>query len=231
MWQWALLPLGLAAFGTVGIWIVFATAVFNRTVDLADGFPSISHCGAYPPQRCFLSQICSTCSVLALWIVVLRFKQVSGRGIRRNANIASFVLGLISCVGLSIVGSFQVTTFYSVHLLGAFLAFFLGLAYFWIQLFLTVPSPDRRWVEPAKATCCFLCTGLIIALGVLYNTGFPSVAAMCEWAFVMLIFCLFGLFAPEFRHIDGRDPSEQNPAVANELGVAETYDYVSHALS
>nr|XP_040047610.1 modulator of macroautophagy TMEM150B isoform X2 [Gasterosteus aculeatus aculeatus] len=180
MWQWALLPLGLAAFGTVGIWIVFATAVFNRTVDLADGFPSISHCGAYAPQRCFLSQICSTCSVLALWIVVLRFKQVSGRGIRRNANIASFVLGLISCVGLSIVGSFQVTTFYSVHLLGAFLAFFLGLAYFWIQLFLTVPSPDRRWVEPARATCCFLCTGLIIAC-ILPNACCEKQTASADW--------------------------------------------------
>ncbi|KAL6103266.1 tmem150b [Pungitius sinensis] len=231
MWLWSLLPAGLAAFGTVGIWAVFAMAVFNGTVNLTQGFPSISHCGAYTPQRCFLSQICSTCSVLALWTVALRFKQVRDQGVHRNANVAGLVLGLISSVGISIVGSFQVTTFYSIHLLGASLAFFLGLAYFWIQLFLTLPSPDRWWVGPARATCCFLCTGLIIALGILQYTGFPSVAAACEWAFAMLIFCLFGLFAAEFRHIDGCQLTEQNPAVVDDPVAAETYDYVSHELS
>ncbi|KAM8845395.1 modulator of macroautophagy TMEM150B isoform 1-T3 [Spinachia spinachia] len=217
----------------------------------------VSHCGAYFPQRGLFSQICSTCCVLGkprfsilsdnlrvfchgpslrrclpgLCIVALRFKQVRDQGVHRNANVAGLVLGLISSMGISIVGSFQVTTFYIIHFLGAFLAFFMGLAYFWIQLFLTVPSPDRWWVEPARATCCLLCTGLIFAMGVLENTGCRSAAAACEWAFVMLLFCLFGLFAAEFRHIDGGDLTEQNPAVVNDPGAAETPDYVSHELS
>ncbi|KAM8845398.1 modulator of macroautophagy TMEM150B isoform 2-T4 [Spinachia spinachia] len=231
MWLWALLPLGLAAIGTVGIWTVFALAVSNGTVNPTRQFPSISHCGAYFPQRGLFSQICSTCCVLGLCIVALRFKQVRDQGVHRNANVAGLVLGLISSMGISIVGSFQVTTFYIIHFLGAFLAFFMGLAYFWIQLFLTVPSPDRWWVEPARATCCLLCTGLIFAMGVLENTGCRSAAAACEWAFVMLLFCLFGLFAAEFRHIDGGDLTEQNPAVVNDPGAAETPDYVSHELS
>lgn len=36
----------------------------------------------------------------------------------------------------------------------------------------------------------------------LHSVGFPSEAAMCEWALVMCFFALFGIFAAEFRHID-----------------------------
>lgn len=36
----------------------------------------------------------------------------------------------------------------------------------------------------------------------LHSAGFPSEAAMCEWALVMCFFALFGIFAAEFRHID-----------------------------
>ena len=52
-----------------------------------------------------------------------------------------------------------------VHLLGAFLAFFVGLAYFWVQLWLTYkaePSQDRRWMGPLRAFFCSLCTVFFI---------------------------------------------------------------------
>ncbi|XP_034750297.1 modulator of macroautophagy TMEM150B [Etheostoma cragini] len=37
---------------------------------------------------------------------------------------------------------------------------------------------------------------------VLAGTGFHSGAAVCEWALVVLFFCLFSLFVAEFRHIN-----------------------------
>uniref|UniRef100_A0A3Q3J0C3 CWH43-like N-terminal domain-containing protein n=2 Tax=Monopterus albus TaxID=43700 RepID=A0A3Q3J0C3_MONAL len=205
MWLWALLPVCLALFGTLGIWAVFAVAVANGTVNLTEGVPYISKCGTYPPQSCLFSQVCNICSVLALWIAVIRFQQVRDYGDHGKANTASLVLGFISSLGISILGNFQQSVLKTVHLLGVFLTFMLGLAYFWAQLFLTYraqPCQDGRWVKPVRATCCCLCTILVIVMSVLHNTGHRSEAAVCEWTLAMLFFCLFGLFAAEFRHID-----------------------------
>ncbi|XP_067331964.1 modulator of macroautophagy TMEM150B isoform X1 [Channa argus] len=169
MWLWALLPISLAVFGTVGIWTVFAVAVTNGSVNLTEGIPFISNCGTYNPQSCLFSQICNICSVLSLWIVVIRYQQVQDYGDHGKANIASIVLGFISSIGISVIGNFQQSVLMGIHLFGAFLAFFIGLAYFWVQLFLTYraePSQDRCWVGPVRALCCTFCTILVFA-----NTG------------------------------------------------------------
>ncbi|XP_056144666.1 modulator of macroautophagy TMEM150B [Lampris incognitus] len=205
MWLWALLPVCLSVFGIVSVWTVFGIAVSNGSVNLTEGFPFISQCGSYTPQSCLFSQICNICSVLGLWIVVIRFQQVRDYGDHGKANISSIVLGFISCIGISILGNFQQTVLMQVHLLGAFLTFFVGLAYFWVQLWLTYraqPCQDRQWVGPARATCCTICTILIITMSVLHNTGHRSYTAVCEWVLVMVFFCLFSLFAAEFRQID-----------------------------
>ncbi|XP_042248269.1 modulator of macroautophagy TMEM150B [Thunnus thynnus] len=218
---WALLPVFLAVFGTVGIWTVFAIAVTNGSVNITEGMPFISHCGTYSPQSCLFSQVCNICSVLALWIVVIRFQQVRDYGNHGKVNIASIVLGFISSIGISIIGNFQQSVLMGVHLLGAFLAFFVGLGYFWVQLFLTYrakPCQDQCWVGAVRATCCTLCTVLVIIMSILHNTGYTSGAAVCEWALVMVFFCLFGLFAAEFRHIDCHHLTVQKQALKNERG-------------
>ncbi|KAM6957742.1 modulator of macroautophagy TMEM150B [Aplochiton taeniatus] len=205
MWLWALLPISLAVFGSVGIWVVFGIAVSNETVNVTAVFPFISTCGTYNPQSCIFSQICNICSFLAVWIVMIRFQQVRDYGCHGKANVAGSVLGLVSSLGISITGNFQQSVVKSVHLLGAFLAFFVGLAYFWVQVWLTYhsePSKDRRWLGPVRTTCCSLCTVLILAMAAFFFLGYRSAAAACEWALVMIFFCLFALFAADFRHID-----------------------------
>ncbi|KAJ4932192.1 hypothetical protein JOQ06_010617 [Pogonophryne albipinna] len=200
MWLWALLPICQAVFGTLGIWTVFAVSVSNGSVNLTEGFPYISECGSYNPQSCLFSQMCNICSVLALWIVIIRFQQVKDFGNHGKANIAGIILGFISSVGISIIGNFQQSVVKSIHLLGAFLAFFLGLAYFWV-----------------------LCTLLVVLMVVLHNTGSPSAAAVCEWVLVMLFFGLFGLFAAEFRHIDCHHLTIQKPSLGNASVVVNSF--------
>ncbi|KAI4821811.1 hypothetical protein KUCAC02_007393, partial [Chaenocephalus aceratus] len=172
MWLWALLPICQAVLGTVGIWTVFAVSVSNGSVNLTEGFPYISECGSYNPQSCLFSQMCNICS------------QVKDFGNHGKANIAGIILGFI--------GNFQQSVVKSIHMLGAFLAFFLGLAYFWV-----------------------LCTLLVVLMVVLHNTGSPSGAAVCEWVLVMLFFGLFGLFAAEFRHVDCHHLTIQKPSLGN----------------
>ncbi|XP_072549996.1 modulator of macroautophagy TMEM150B [Salminus brasiliensis] len=215
MWVWALLPVLLAVFGTVGIWAVFGIAVSNESVNLTAEFPYISTCGAYNPQSCLFSQICNICSVLALWIVTIRFQQVRDLGCVSRVNTCSLVLGFISSIGISVLGNFQQSVVMKAHLLGAFLAFFVGVAYFWIQVWLTYraePSHDKKWAGPARIIFCSLCTVLIIAMSVLHNIGYRSEAAICEWAAVMSFFVLFGVFTAEFRHIDFHELHVQHEA-------------------
>ncbi|XP_041943117.1 modulator of macroautophagy TMEM150B-like isoform X2 [Alosa sapidissima] len=205
MWAWALLPVILAVGGTAGIWAVYGVAVSNESVNLTAGFPYISACGAYYPQSCWFSQICNVSSFLIIWIVVIRYQQVRDLGYQcRRTNLAALVLGFISSIGISILGNFQSVSL-GIHLFGAFLAFIVGLVYFWVQLWLTYkaePSQDRRWLGPLRAVLCSLCTVFLIAMVVLHNTGSKSPAAMCEWALVMTFFLLFASFAAEFRLIE-----------------------------
>ncbi|KAJ8254386.1 hypothetical protein COCON_G00209980 [Conger conger] len=214
MWMWALLPILLAIAGTVGIWAVFGMAFANGTVNLTVEFPYISTCGTYNPQSCVFSQIVNICAFLVIWVVVLRFQQIRDFGQDSKVNIASLVLGFISALGISVLGNFQQSVVMQAHLLGAFLAFFVGLAYFWLQVWLTYkaePNRDRRWVGPVRIGFCSLCTVLILTMAVLHNTGFRSAAAICEWLAVMAFFVLFGLFGAEFRHIDCHRLTVQTP--------------------
>ncbi|XP_067089541.1 modulator of macroautophagy TMEM150B [Osmerus mordax] len=205
MWLWALLPVGLAVFGTVGIWLVFGMAVSNGTVNVTVEFPYISTCGSFSPQSCIFSQVCNTCAVLALWVVVIRFQQIRDYGDDSKVNLASIILGFISSIGISIIGNFQQSVLLGPHLLGACLAFFVGLVYFWLQAWLTyraAPSPERCWVGLIRTVCCSSCTLLVILMAVFHNTGNRTGGAICEWALVMIFFVQFGLFGAEFRHID-----------------------------
>ncbi|KAL0992675.1 hypothetical protein UPYG_G00096570 [Umbra pygmaea] len=205
MWLWALLPISLAVFGTVGIWVVFGIAVSNETVNITEQFPYISECGSYNPQSCLFAQICNICAFLALWIVVIRFQQVRDYGHNSKVNITSIILGFISCLGISIIGNFQQSVLKGVHLTGAFLVFFVGLVYFWLQVWLcykALPSEDRRWVGCLRITFCSICTLMNIAMVTLHNINYRSGAAICEWVSVMSFFVLFGLLGSDFRHID-----------------------------
>ncbi|CAI5674694.1 modulator of macroautophagy TMEM150B [Oreochromis niloticus] len=236
MQLWALLPVCLAFFGTAGIWTVFAIAVTNGSVNLTEGIPYISQCGTYNPQSCLFSQVCNICCFLALWVVVIRFQQVRDYGDHGKANIASIVLGFISSISISITGNFQQSVLMIIHTVGAVLAFFLGLAYFWVQLYLTYrahPSQDRWWVGPVRATFCIICTATVIVMSILHITGVSSGAAACEWILVMSFFCLFGLFAAEFRHIDCHSLTVQKQMFTNDRSHAsiQMNGYVINTIS
>ncbi|XP_030649783.1 modulator of macroautophagy TMEM150B [Chanos chanos] len=205
MWMWAFLPVSLALVGTLGVWTVFGIAVSNQSVNLTVEFPYISTCGSYTPQSCLFSQICNVCSFLVLWVVCVRYQQVVDLGGASRVNTASLVFGFISSIGISILGNFQQSVERIAHLLGAFLAFFMGTLYFWMQAWITYkaePSSDRRWTGPVRIVLCSVCSILVISMTVLHNIGFRSAAALCEWALVMGFFLLFAVFAAEFRHID-----------------------------
>ncbi|KAG8434096.1 hypothetical protein GDO86_012462 [Hymenochirus boettgeri] len=206
MSTWAILPIFLSIWACSGIWIVYAMAVSNGSVNVTSDFPFISTCGTYPPQSCIFGQVLNIGALLAVWISAIRFQQIRDYGYHSTLNTVSLVMGLICALGTSLVGNFQQSNQLDTHLAGAFLAFFVGNIYFWTQSALTYmvkPSHGACFVGPLRFCLSLACTALVIMMAVFFSRDMKSIAAICEWIVAMVLFLLYGLFAVEFWHLDG----------------------------
>ncbi|XP_078062473.1 modulator of macroautophagy TMEM150B-like [Mustelus asterias] len=206
MWAWGLLPILLAVTAAGGCWAVFGLAVVNGSVNITLQFPYISVCGAEPPQSCIFGQIMNIGAFLVTWVCVIRYQQVKDYGYQSTLNIVSLVAGCLCAVGGSMVGNFQTVNQIHVHLVGAFLAFYIGSVYFWLQVRLTYkvqPRHGGKWIGPVRIICNLVCTICLVLLVVLHNLKRRTAAAICEWVAAMALLLLFGLFAVDFRHING----------------------------
>jgi len=132
------LPVFLAFYLPLSFVITYAIAVANDHVK--PGFPYISDTGTFPPESCVFGQLLNIGAVLCGVIVYVRYRHVAhlhgnipGRRVLINLNTASFVVGLVTNLGVSLVGNFQETSVIAVHLLGAFMAFFVGFIYCVLQ--------------------------------------------------------------------------------------------------
>lgn len=204
----SLLPVILVLWSIAGIWIVFAIAVVNGSVDLEQGFPFISKCGSYAPQSCIFGQVLNVGAALAVWICIVRYHQLRDWGVKTWQNQLILWSGILCALGASIVGNFQEKNQKPTHLVGAFLAFILGTLHFWLQVFLSwwakgLPHPGPRWIKPLRLILCSSSTVLIIAMIVLHRLQDRSTSAICEWTVAMLLFILFGLYAVDFASFRG----------------------------
>ncbi|XP_044304067.1 modulator of macroautophagy TMEM150B [Varanus komodoensis] len=201
---WVLLPMVLTVGGIIGFWAVFAMAVANGSVNVTEAFPYISTCGAYPPQSCLFGQVLNLGAFLGVVICYLRYQQVRDYGCHSHLNLAGLILGIFFAIGASLVGNFQQYNQLETHLVGAFLAFVIGIVYFWVQAFLTNrvnPRHGGPWMAPLRFSLSFCSAAFFIGTIVLFTLGLTSEAAYCEWALAMNLFVLFGLFAVDFWHV------------------------------
>ncbi|KAM6452557.1 modulator of macroautophagy TMEM150B isoform 4-T4 [Liasis olivaceus] len=139
-------------------------------------------------------------------ICFLKYQQVRDYGCHSPLNLAGLILGILCALGASLVGNFQQYNQLEVHLTGAFLAFVVGILYFWVQTFLTnqvKPRHGGRWIGPLRFFLSSCGSALIISTVALFFMRLDSEAAYCEWALAMDLFLLFGLFVVDFRHMGG----------------------------
>ncbi|XP_043850924.1 modulator of macroautophagy TMEM150B [Dromiciops gliroides] len=209
MWGYlALLPICLSVWAMVGVWTIFALAVSNKSVNLTDGFPYISLCGSFPPQSCIFSQLLNVGAAMVACICILRYLQLQEWGVPKGPNQLCMGMGLLCALGASIVGNFQQTNELPTHLFGSFLAFVVGIAYFWTQVVLLRQAkpqtqPGAPWIESLRLLLCGICTVLMVTMVALHLWPMRSAAAVCEWAVAMLLFLLFGLLAVDFSGLSG----------------------------
>ncbi|XP_077115657.1 modulator of macroautophagy TMEM150B [Ranitomeya variabilis] len=225
MWAWALLPIFLAVFATAGIWVVYAMAVSNGSVNLEEGFPYISACGSYPPQSCIFGQVLNVGAMLVVWICVIRFQQIRDYGCHSHVNSVGLALGFLCALGTSMVGNFQQSSQLETHLIGAFLAFVIGIVYFWLQTYLTYrvkPRHGGKWIGPLRFILTLLATVSIILMIVFFSKQMKSTAAICEWILAIILFLLFGLFCVDFWYLEGHffHVKKRRVVVPNEVQVS-----------
>ncbi|XP_044523061.1 modulator of macroautophagy TMEM150B isoform X5 [Gracilinanus agilis] len=166
------------------------------------------HRGLSLHQSCIFGQLLNVGAVMVAWICVLRYLQLREWGVPKGPNRLCLGLGFLCALGASFVGNFQQSNELSMHLFGAFLAFVVGVAYFWTQLVLLRQAkpeaqPGAPWIETLRLLLCGGCTFLMVAMVVLHLRSLRSAAAVCEWSISMLLFILFGLLAVDFSHLSG----------------------------
>lgn len=132
------------SFFPIMVGIVMATSVVTTYViavlrgDVTAMFPYISDTGIDVPESCIFSQFFNIASFLAFLTMYLRYKLIQELTKDFDPKVtklskANFVIGSLSCAGLSIVGNFQETKIEAMHVTGAMLVFGCGTLFAYID--------------------------------------------------------------------------------------------------
>jgi len=147
--------------------------------DVTIFFPYISDTGNRLPERCIFSQFVNLSAFLFMFTIYIRYKQIeqycrdhlSGKNVKiLRINYVSFVIGLISCLGLTVVANFQEIDLKIVHLTGAITCFTSGLLYCILQTwisFLGYPLLNTHYTAKLRLTLttlmfCTYITALVL---------------------------------------------------------------------
>ncbi|KAJ8007051.1 hypothetical protein DPEC_G00113560 [Dallia pectoralis] len=126
-----LLPTFLVISASSTFIVSYVIAVFYRHVDII--FPYISDTGALPPESCLFGLMTIITAMAGISTMYARYKFVEKINEQSvwvsRLNMFAFCIGILSCLGMCLVATFQETTCTIVHDLGAFLFFVTGVLY------------------------------------------------------------------------------------------------------
>jgi len=133
----------LYAYPLISSLLLPATFLLTYTLSVSLGhteldWPYISDTATRPPESCIFSQLVNIGALFVAITFYIRYKQVSeccnsyqlSRQLR-NLNYVSLWIGWGGALGLSIVANFQETEVWSVHNVGLYLCFGLGMVWIW----------------------------------------------------------------------------------------------------
>ncbi|KAK5848931.1 hypothetical protein PBY51_008614 [Eleginops maclovinus] len=194
-------------------------------------FPYISDTGANPPESCIfgLMTFISACAGVATIYARYKFvEKLSGdsRVVSTRLNKTALVLGLLSCLGMCIVATFQETTVTEVHDIGALMFFVPGVLYIILQSIISYgafPYGSSMCVCRARlcmaiiATLAFFPT-VICAFFVKQNTlhrdkndqdyPYHVASASCEWIVAFSFIFFFFTYIDDFKLLTLRVTTE-----------------------
>ncbi|XP_077357330.1 DNA damage-regulated autophagy modulator protein 1 isoform X1 [Festucalex cinctus] len=190
--------------------------------------PSFWWCGPRALSSCLTSSRCSdatwTCCSPTLGIATIygRFKFVEKlneetRVVSPRLNKAALVLGMLACLGMCVVATFQETTVTAVHDAGALLFFATGVLYIFLQ---SAISYHLFPYGSSMAVCRARLAVAVIALLAFFPTvicaffvkqkdlhrdaeskdyPFHVASAVCEWIVAFSFVCFFLTYIDDFK--------------------------------
>ncbi|XP_015789360.1 DNA damage-regulated autophagy modulator protein 2 [Tetranychus urticae] len=213
----------------------FITTYFLSVTDgnISPEFPYISDTGTTSPESCVFAQLLNIVAVLYLFTTYFRYKQVyhyykdnriHGQRLLLSINKISFLIGILACLGMSMVANFQETNLIRVHLTGALMCFCSGGIYCWLQTWITFKSYPHLNEKPICYIRFFLSTTLTITFIITFFLGPEAmrrfngtnprkwtrdedgyylhlIASLCEWVTAICIDCFIGTFVFDMKRL------------------------------
>lgn len=223
------LPALLVVWASSNFILSYIIAVCRHDVDVI--FPYISDTGAQPPESCIFGFMTSVTAYLALMTMYIRYKFVQRlnedlRSLPSRMNVCVLGIGVLSCVGMCVVGTFQETTLPVVHDIGALLFFGTGVLYTVLQAamsYKTMPHGSSLCVCHVRTAIAVL-TSLTMVLSIVCGSyvrrtklhrqptdqdyTFHLVSAVSEWIVAFGFVSFFLTFIPDFKMFDLRVKAE-----------------------
>nr|XP_015207481.1 PREDICTED: DNA damage-regulated autophagy modulator protein 1 [Lepisosteus oculatus] len=215
-----LLPTSLVIWSSVSFVLSYIVALLRRDVDVV--FPYISDTGTEPPESCIFGVMITISAFLGVSTMFTRYKFLeklneTADRLDPRLNLAALCVGIIGCLGMCVVATFQETAIMVVHDLGALLAFVSGVIYILLQ---SIISYKMRPHGSSLATCHTRMTISIISLIAVFPTiicaaclkmsklhwdphdkgyGLHVTSAACEWTVAFGFVCYFLTYIREFQ--------------------------------
>ena len=176
--------------------------------------PYISDVGNYTPHSSVFTFGLSMSALFGMWLITVRYLQVKClyHNTGSKANFCSLIAGYLGILGELIVGSFQLSSHFTLHYLGAFLHFVAIMIFMGLQTFITHRNINnegkRKYAVALVIVRGLLSSGLLMCLVVFgvfllpslskYNRKGYSVAQGAEWAMLVSVVLFMLTFLYEF---------------------------------
>ncbi|XP_019871581.2 DNA damage-regulated autophagy modulator protein 2 [Aethina tumida] len=225
---------------TVGVWFIFTflltygIAVLND--DVVPVFPYISDTGTWAPESCIFGLMLNLGALIMAVTIYIRYRQVREISEKNNVdqkfinyNTISLYLGYLAAFGICIVGNFQETNVFSVHVMGALLCFGLGFVFQCLQTrisFALYPIVGSKSINIIRLICSLICTltflitFIFAGLSIKEFTGEDKtkwneedggytlhfVSTVAEWILAIFTMIYIVTFTKEFKTITIKEP-------------------------
>ncbi|XP_053200157.1 DNA damage-regulated autophagy modulator protein 1 [Scomber japonicus] len=214
------LPAFLVVWSSSTFIISYLIALFREDVDVI--FPYISDTAANPPESCIFGLMTIVSAFAGTSTIYARYKFVEKLTedtavIRPRLNQFVLVLGLLSCLGMCIVATFQETTLQAVHDIGALLFFITGVLYTIFQTCISYRAyPYGSSLSVCRTRLCIAILAVVAFFPTLicaffvkqstlhrdkYDEDYPYhvASAVCEWIVAFSFVCFFLTYIHDFK--------------------------------
>ncbi|XP_077450585.1 DNA damage-regulated autophagy modulator protein 1 isoform X3 [Stigmatopora argus] len=223
------LPFFLVVWSSTSFILSYIIAFFRRDVDLL--FPYISDTAANPPESCIFGLMTFVSACAGMATIYSRFKFVEKlsedtKVVNPRLNKTVMVLGILACVGMCVVATFQETAVTAVHDAGALLFFVTGVLYIILQTAMSyqqfphgspVAACRARLLVTVIASLAFFPT-VVCAFFVKQNDlhqvkeskdyPFHVASAACEWVVAFSFVLFFLTYIEDFKRFTLRVETE-----------------------